>query len=333
MSSRRVMFTGRQAIKFEPVRLTRTKPGHLLVKTDVVGLCTPELRTYRGIRRQYPWRGGHEVCGSIAGADDPRLVGKRVAATLAFRCGECDLCRCGLDNHCAYNSPSNIGPAGLSEYLLVDTYQVESLPRSLDPRLAALTEPLACVLHSIERARLPSGGVAAVIGSGVMSSLHVAILRLFEFTTIRIATRYQSESWLVPAIAADVTFPMMALTDGSPTIRSKVDVCFGVSLNKCAMTVASTITRPGGVIVGFGNPESDLLEIDLMMLRRKEITLITSLSHKRDDFRRAAAFMRSNEVPSVLAPICGRSFPFRNTREALDYAVDAPGRRTFVIFE
>ncbi len=97
---------------------------------------------------------GHEMAGTVAavGKDQERWeVGDRVVVANSAPCGACEWCLRGRENLCAHLQYLN---GAFSEYLLVprrfaevSTYPV---PDELPLEIAALAEPLACVLHGLE---------------------------------------------------------------------------------------------------------------------------------------------------------------------------------------
>ncbi|MBM6402655.1 zinc-binding dehydrogenase [Phycicoccus sp. CSK15P-2] len=61
---------------------------------------------------------------------------------------------------------SNTLPGGYAEQMLLSAPLVLTVPNGLDPRLAALTEPMAVGLHAVNKADITPGTGAIVIGSG-----------------------------------------------------------------------------------------------------------------------------------------------------------------------
>ena len=60
----------------------------------------------------------------------------------------------------------NILGGGLCEYLVIPAWQVIRIPDDADLRHAALTEPLACCIHSIRKARIKFADYDVIIGMG-----------------------------------------------------------------------------------------------------------------------------------------------------------------------
>jgi len=73
---------------------------------------------------------------------------------------------------------SNELPAGYSERMLLSAPMLQEVPNGLDPRHAALTEPMAVGLHAVNRSRIAAGEGALVLGSGPVGLAVIAALRL-----------------------------------------------------------------------------------------------------------------------------------------------------------
>lgn len=75
----------------------------------------------------------------------------------------------------AYN---NELPAGYGERMLLSAPLLAEVPNGLDPRRAALTEPMAVGLHAVNKARMAPGEGALVLGCGPVGLAVIAALRL-----------------------------------------------------------------------------------------------------------------------------------------------------------
>jgi threonine dehydrogenase-like Zn-dependent dehydrogenase len=69
-------------------------------------------------------------------------------------------------------------PGGYSERMLLSAPLLQVVPNGLDPRLAALTEPVAVGLHAVNRSGIGPGDGAVVIGCGPVGLAVIAALRL-----------------------------------------------------------------------------------------------------------------------------------------------------------
>ena len=92
-------------------------------------------------------------------------------------CGACVFCERGEENLCPDLQYLN---GAFAEYILVPRRFAERntwpLPDGLSFEVAALTEPLACVLHGIDACQLREGSDVVVYGAGPIGLLFVAAL-------------------------------------------------------------------------------------------------------------------------------------------------------------
>jgi threonine dehydrogenase-like Zn-dependent dehydrogenase len=72
---------------------------------------------------------------------------------------------------------SNDFPAGYSEMMLLSAPLLLTVPNGLDPRHAALTEPMAVGLHAVNKTGIRAGDAALVLGCGPVGLAVIAALR------------------------------------------------------------------------------------------------------------------------------------------------------------
>ena len=181
---------GQVAIVDEPVPICA--PGGLLVKTEACGLCSGELMDWY-MDRKIPHVLGHEVVGKVVESNDNRFpIGSRVFPHHHAPCLSCEACAAGHTVHCEQWKRTKLVPGGMAEFFAVpaDNLNDTLLVDDLNPRDAALIEPLACVVKSLASSSLSliaspspssppsshSAPPAAVIGLGVMGLMHMALL-------------------------------------------------------------------------------------------------------------------------------------------------------------
>lgn len=174
--------------KVEMKELEKKEPGkkQVLVKVDSCAICTLEQRFYTGVMNRYPFAGGHEASGIVEAVGEGVKnvkMGDKVSIRLLTSCGECYYCRNGHENQCVISFIAEThegipGPGGLSEYMMVDAKNIYKMADDINLEYAALSEPVACCVHSIQNGNIQLGDDVVVIGVGIMGALHIQLAKL-----------------------------------------------------------------------------------------------------------------------------------------------------------
>jgi len=159
-------------------------PGEVLIRVGACGICASDLHLAEinaGVfDLPYPFVAGHELAGEIVavgpGVRDLQ-AGQRVVANPLIPCGICPMCRRGHINLC--RQPQALGlqrPGGFAEYVVAPA--ANALPvGDLSDTIAALTEPLACALHGLERLVPQAGDRVLLFGAGAIGLLLLQRIR------------------------------------------------------------------------------------------------------------------------------------------------------------
>jgi threonine dehydrogenase-like Zn-dependent dehydrogenase len=161
--------------------------GEVLVRVGAAGICGSDLELLDGTRApgyvRYPIVPGHEWAGTVVEVGEGvRSVGEGdlVVAEGIRPCGECARCREGRTNLCEaeYAETGFTHPGAFADYVRVPARLAHVLPPGTDLSAAALLEPAACVANGLLDGPLRPGLEIAVVGSGTLGLLAVAIARL-----------------------------------------------------------------------------------------------------------------------------------------------------------
>ena len=177
MNSVGALWDGHRAVSLEQRDVSSPAPYELRVQVGACGLCGTDLHIADG---EFPAAKpgvvlGHEFAGMVEEVGNgvtAFAVGDRVVIDPNIPCRMCRYCRDGRTHLC--QSPEAIGVSldgGLSEYTVVPAAQAYKVPDELPFEAAALTEPLACSLHALDRAELRTGQTVLVIGAGPIGLL------------------------------------------------------------------------------------------------------------------------------------------------------------------
>ncbi len=284
MKLARYIGNGEIAILEEPAPVC--PPGGLLVRTEASGLCSGELMAWY-MDQKIPHVLGHEVCGRIIESQDERFpVGHRVFVHHHAPCLACELCRNGLFVHCEQWKRTKLIPGGMAETFAASAENLNDafLVDELHPEDAALIEPLACVVKSLQRGG--TGDRAAVIGLGVMGLMHALTIGrenvvCFEIAEHRAAYGRQLGLQVLESADTDERF-------------DRVFVCPG---NQQALELSVALVRPGGTVILFSPlPPNTMPHLDINRLYFADATLTTSYSCGPDDTRRAAELLARGTI-------------------------------------
>ena len=62
---KKAIITAKETFDIQETPIPKPGFGQVLVKVKAVGVCTMEQRYYNGKVEDYPFHGGHEICGEV----------------------------------------------------------------------------------------------------------------------------------------------------------------------------------------------------------------------------------------------------------------------------
>ncbi|MDR1118932.1 MAG: alcohol dehydrogenase catalytic domain-containing protein [Bifidobacteriaceae bacterium] len=302
------------------VELPRPAPGpdEILIRVEASGLCGTDLRILAGDygHAAPPLVIGHEFAGTVEQAG-PGVTGfapsDRVAADPNIYCLRCEWCGRRAYNLCQSISAVGITRMGaMAEFVAVPARLAVRLPAEIEPSLAALIEPLACVLHGVERGGVEAGRSLAVYGAGAIGLMAVVV-----------ATQLGAVATVVEphalrrgrALAAGAVEAVAALADGR-----EFDYVLDASGAPAAVADGLTRLRKRGTLIQMGVPPSAFAPaFSPYQLYEREWRLIGSNS-VADCYVRAASLMP--QIAERLRPLVTHTLPLGETGRAAALMAD-----------
>jgi (R,R)-butanediol dehydrogenase / meso-butanediol dehydrogenase / diacetyl reductase len=281
-------------------------PEHGEVRLDVAycGVCGTDMHIAHGAmdhRVKAPQVIGHEMSGTVA------ELGPGVAG---FEIGEPVVVR-PLDTR--GETPADKGYAHIGrnlKFLGIDTpgafqgswtvpaFTLHRLPRDVDLKIAALTEPLAVACHDVRRSELRAGETAVVIGGGPIGLLIALVAReagarvvVSEIHPSRRALASELDLDVVDPRAVDVAEHLAALTAGAGA-----DVVFEVSGSPAGaleMTRVASIRGRIVLVAIFPEPQP----VGLFDFFWKELELRGARVYEAEDYERAIELVAAGSLP------------------------------------
>jgi len=301
---RGAVLLGPEHIEVQDLPVPRPGDRELILRVDAATTCGTDVKVFRrgGHPRMLvvPTLFGHEMAGTVAAVGDgveDFAAGDRIVVVNSAACGECDYCRAGRENLCADLQYLN---GAFAEFLRVperfvgtSTYRI---PAGLDFGRAALTEPLACVLHGMDACELerrPGGSEVVVFGAGPIGLLftaalgrggHRVILADPNPPRLETGTRMGAASTLLIARGGGQAEHIRAATAGG----IGADVCIDCTGHPAVWSDAMQSLRPGGLALLFGGcAPGTSVEIDTHHVHYSEITVKGVYHHRPETVRRA----------------------------------------------
>ena len=173
---RACLLTGVRELELRDLPRPQPGPRDVLLEVAAVGVCGTDFHIVSGEANynldaegrpvpleRAPQLLGHEFCGTVRDVGDAvrdLVPGDRVVVDQGINCTSaaretpCEYCASGDSHQCEHYLEHGITglPGAFAEFVAVPAVNCVKLADSLAFEEAALTEPLACVLHSSERA-------------------------------------------------------------------------------------------------------------------------------------------------------------------------------------
>jgi threonine dehydrogenase-like Zn-dependent dehydrogenase len=171
------------------------KDDEVLINNKTCNICTTDYQQWAGDRmhQPFPMAFGHENSGVVVkvGKEVKNCQeGDHVVVNIYGPCLECDNCRMGKSSIYCKNSLSSYkmknpdengvyGFYGCGEYQVAKSKHVFIVAKELPFAEAGFVEPLATVVHGIERLRVKMKEKVLVIGAGTMGLLNAQVARYY----------------------------------------------------------------------------------------------------------------------------------------------------------
>ncbi|MCC6235989.1 MAG: alcohol dehydrogenase catalytic domain-containing protein [Dehalococcoidia bacterium] len=319
-------------------------PGELRIRVGAASLCASDVRVYRG--EKHALAGvipGHEIAGVVdrLGEGVTGLAeGDRVIVCPILACEQCRFCLVGRRNRCLQRRTLGYDlDGGFAEYLLVPevlvrTGHVLRIPDRLPLDVAALSEPAACVLASLDLCGVVAGSSMAIVGAGPMGLLHLLLGRTAGAGPIIVsepnpARRAIAQRWgadlVVDPATEDVTKAVMGLTDGYGA--DAVIVSVGVA--ELVPPALELVRKQGAVNLFAGFPPRSSIPFDPNLVHYGEVILTGSQNATTDQYRRTVAMLAA--VPHIDEVVTNR-YDVEHGPEAYSSRLAMDGLKSLVQF-
>ena len=311
MKMNSIQYWGPGDIRLEEIMVKPLDDGEVLVKVESALTCGTDVKTFRRghpvLIKQIPSGFGHEFAGVVAKIGkkvEGFEVGDRVVAANSAPCGKCFYCKKEEFNLCENLDLLN---GAYAEYIIVPSRIVEKnmlkLPEGLSFDKAAFAEPLANVVHGIERTEIKPGQTVGIIGIGPIGLMFAKLAKLKGARVIaagrnQLKLRLAKEFAGVDEVVDLSKYPnpekiFMSFTEEGKGLDVAIE-CVGLPSIWERMF---SLVRPGGTVHFFGGCKSgSTVNFDTTRMHYGDIKMISVFHHTPKYFRQALDLIASGEI-------------------------------------
>lgn len=328
---RAVVARAGRTLQLELVAIPEPGPGEVRVRVGACGICGSDLHLRHLGAMQEGRIPGHEMAGHVDALGHGVTgfaAGDAVVVEPLASCGRCAACRSGREAICPSLQLFGVhANGGMAEHVVVPAARLFRVDEALDPRVAALAEPVAVVVHGLRRGGFEAGQRVLVLGAGNIGLLAALAARMWGAGEVWISARHAHQAALAKRMGAthvlreeDAT--PKALADLARRTGGAELVVETVGGQADTLRAASAAIAPGGTISVLGlffGPVS----VDGFGMFQREGTVAFSNCYARSpraDFADAVALLEAER--ERLSPLVTHTVPFADPERAFAVASD-----------
>jgi 2-desacetyl-2-hydroxyethyl bacteriochlorophyllide A dehydrogenase len=280
-------------------------PGEVLVAIIACMVCLTEVHFVDGvIDFPIPEPLGHEFVGVVEGGG-PRTEGFP-PGTLVAAAGS--LC-------------------GFSDTIVADVEKLVVLPPGTPIEHGCFVEPLSACHKAIRKAQIPAGGTLLITGAGTNGLLTLQLARRMGAARVIVSEPDAARRGLASVFGANRVIDPTATSLPDALAGEHVDVVIETAGRLDALVSALEILPDGGRVVLFGvHPTQARLDLHLLPIHRRDLSLITSMGYARDDVLSVVRWL-----PELsLATLVTHRFELGRLDDAFDVARSGAGLKAIV---
>ncbi|MBI3961416.1 MAG: alcohol dehydrogenase catalytic domain-containing protein [Deinococcus sp.] len=326
---------GQVAVKQRP-RPTVSSSSDVLIKVRACGICGTDIHI-ASVPQAHPGNPGvilgHEYTGEVVAVGDAVrhvAVGDQVVVEPDQYCGECFYCRRGRSNLC--ENATAIGvflDGGLATYNLTSARFVHRVSPEVPTEVAALVEPLACVLNGVQKLTITAGDSALIVGAGPIGLLFTRVLATMGLGTTIVADvrerRLATAQKVGATVVANPTKEPLA-----EVVREHTKHGAGIVVDCVGTQFATALeaVRRGGEVLLFGMNKHGHAEVSQYDITEREIAIYGNFT-ARNTFPLAIQMVES--APQRFAPLVSHRLPLSEMLEAMRLVREGAGDKVLVM--
>ncbi|MGW3421967.1 alcohol dehydrogenase catalytic domain-containing protein [Streptomyces phaeochromogenes] len=327
---RAIVLDGMGGVELTEVPAPVPGPDDVVVAPTAVGICGTDLHLVDGsyATGRYPVVPGHEFAGTVVavGAGVRALApGDLVGVDPNVPCGRCRWCHVRAYNLCLRLEPVGVTRAGAcAEQVVVPARVTYRLPGGIDATVGALIEPLACVLHALDRAPSLKDKDVLVYGAGSIGLLVCAVAQQRGAGRVQVVEPHQVRRDAALRLGADRAAAAASMLD----LGHGAELVMEASGHPAAVADALARIAIRGTLVQMGvtAPET-AVALHPFEIFEKELTVLGSNS-LADCY--PAAVEQISGLAAAIRPLVTHTLPLASYADALAVAASPEALKVHV---
>lgn len=308
------------------------KDTEALIKVTGVGICGTDLHILQVPPAHPAKKGiilGHEFTGQIveAGSGIPDFEpGESVLIDPHPGCGQCAACKRGEPDRCIplYTTaePGHAATIGIfsdgamTSYVIVPRQSLYKVSTKVPSHIAALAEPLSCVVNAFGKLQMQPGESAVVLGAGPIGLLFTSLFKAAGASKLIVSEPAEFRRKAAEKCGATTVIDPRK-DDLKAAVRKELPDGPNIVVEAVGPLLPQAIEVVGGHgrVLQFGHDESVEPAVPVGTMLKKEVVIYGAFIG-RHSFERTAAIMESGILP--LETIVSHRLPLRRIQEGLD---------------
>ena len=312
----------------------------VLIKVKATGLCGSDTPTLINPLPDLDLEGkviGHEIAGIVEdkGNNVKRVKeGDLVVVDPLYSCGICVSCMQGRKNLCS--DKKFIGwhmPGGFSEYIRAKEENIYKVSAKVPLHIAALVEPIADVIHGIDKVKPCPWNKVVILGAGSIGLIFYKILKIMGVSDIIVSdvSDYKIKSAKYVGVDNIINSEKESLKEA---VLNSFNCLAGIVIDASGISLANSLAlvKDGGKILLFGLNHSES-NIHQSQIVEKELSIFGTFCANKKNFIEAKDLVEANayEFEKIITHKfslndIGEAIKVFNSEEALKIIVQ-PGRK------
>ena len=328
-------------------------PREVCVRVSHSGICGSDLARYRQLSRPPPALRellgtvspipGHEISGVVdqlgpdvpAAWDDGKpILGAHVVVHPQVACGECSACLAGYWTGCNHTDRIQLiglhRDGGFAEYVVVPVDHILPIPTDrLSLQIAALAEPLAVAIHSVNLANLTDGSTPiCVIGDGPIGLMTARLLQCRGYRHVNLVGRHPHRLDIGRRMGVDL---VQTDDEASAGRQELYDHVFHTAGTQSALELGMRLLAQGGRMITIGylhGADPGVHAGPFFQLIRREHSIAGSCGYTRAELQEAVVELGEGRInaEALISTVISLDEIVEKGFEALISGERAPGK-------